>query len=60
MKDIKYQKTETISAMVEPEIFDIVGKLAFDSDKSKSAWVRELIMDEIESHLHGLDDEYWK
>jgi hypothetical protein len=47
-KHIKNCRTETVSAMVEPDIFHAAGRAACEMGISKSAWLRELVLNELD------------
>lgn len=49
-KNIKNCRTESLTGMVEPAVFDAVGRHVFDINQSKSAWLRELILNELDRY----------
>lgn len=63
MDSTKYQKkewertTEKVSTMLTPDAFDAVGRIAYNFGISKSQYIRELILEDIE-YADGLwEDE---
>lgn len=50
------RNTSKISAMVTPDVFDTVGRIAHNFGMSKSQYVRELILEDIK-YADGLFNE---